>query len=254
MLFARIAAWSSFASPTIPSFAISVVPPMFTLSVVATSLTIVPSSCQPAALEQLAQLPSNVRFPVMVTLPLKREAPSTPSVVLGLAVPIPTRSSLAFTTSVVVSTTRLAALVVEATASPPERLVSTVSTFVPERWIASAVSEAIFIKSPPAPVKPERNVPLEFCSSKRFAFWVECARTPSWISSESPITPRRAISSVAEPMVRSSPTVVRYANAPPSVKRLSPPPPPPQPVQEPDTTRLPTLNVLGTIVPFAIAL
>ncbi len=44
---------------------------------------------------------SKVRVPpAMVTLPLNLEAPKTPSVVVGLAVPIPTRFSLALTTKV----------------------------------------------------------------------------------------------------------------------------------------------------------
>src|SRR3989344_6814549 len=59
-----------------------------------------------SACRQLLAVPVmvlRVRAPATVTAPLRRVVPSTPSVVEGEAVPIPTRSSLALTTRVEVS-------------------------------------------------------------------------------------------------------------------------------------------------------
>src|SRR3989344_5389835 len=65
-----------------------------------------------------------VSAPATVTAPLNREVPNTPSVVLGAAVPIPTRLSLTFTTRVLL----LEPMVVEAMLNRPDtrRLLSMV--------------------------------------------------------------------------------------------------------------------------------
>lgn len=46
-----------------------------------------------------------------------------------------------------------------------------VNTLVPDLWTSTAVEEAIFIRNPPLPVKPERKVPEELFNWKRFAPW-----------------------------------------------------------------------------------
>ena len=66
-----------------------------------------------------------VNPPVMVVAPLIRASPKTPKVVEGVAIPIPTRPSLALTTRVEVSTIKEWAMVEEAVV---ERTV-TVSAF-----------------------------------------------------------------------------------------------------------------------------
>src|SRR3989344_5765234 len=121
-----------------------------------------------------------VKAPAMVTAPFKRVVPRTPSVVLGTAVPMPTRDSLTFTTRVllvepmvvealmivVVATAKpqLSAGVVEAMLNRPEtlRLLSMVEepvtkmpaeVLVGVMTLVNLVSHAPGLPPPPQPVQ-----------------------------------------------------------------------------------------------------
>jgi len=90
-------------------------------------------------------LPLTVRAPATVTAPLNLEVPRTPRVVDGEAVPMPTTSSLAFTTRVVVSVTRPPRKVEEAVAD----VVLIEKCVVPDPfWTKKAVVEEMSNRAP----------------------------------------------------------------------------------------------------------
>ena len=90
-----------------------------------------------------------VSAPATVTAPFKRVVPRTPSVVEGLAVPMPTRPSLALTTRVAVSITREWAMVEEAEVE--RTLKMSVAVLVAFTW-ADLKSENTYSPVPVSPV------------------------------------------------------------------------------------------------------
>src|SRR3989344_3062255 len=143
---------------------------------------------------------------------------------------------------------RLPVCVAPAVTSMPEFVeawvVSTVKIGLPEpSWMRSAVLDEIFIKSPPAPVKPERKPPEEFLSSKRLAVGeaVEALMMSELVLAEAWFRVRVLLTRRVESMVEDARTnipavvvvgVMALVKTCSQAWELAPPPPQAEPVPE----------------------